>query len=87
MSGPNPDRIRRLHNLRNPGRGYVWLAVCDKCGHASGLPVRLLIGRYGELCPIEHALVRFRCDECDGDARVSVKLARLCDPGCAQQRG
>jgi hypothetical protein len=72
--------------LRDPGRGYVWLAMCDKCGHASGLPVRLLLARYGELCPVEQAMFHFRCAE-RGEQRVSAKLARLCDPGCGRQRG
>ena len=81
-----PDRQRRLHSMLDPGRGYVWLAVCDACGHASGLPVRQLLNRYGDLCPVNQAMGHFRCAECQGQ-RVSAKLARLCDPGCGRQRG
>ena len=86
MGGPNPDRMMRLRSLKTPGRGYVWLAVCDKCGHASGLPVSLLLRRFGELYPVEHAMFPMRCSECGGE-RVSARLARLCDPGCGRQRG
>ena len=86
MGDPNLDRVLRLRSLREPGRGYVWLAVCDKCGHASGLPVRLLLRRFGELYPVEHAMFPMRCAECGGQ-RVSARLARLCDPGCGRQRG
>ena len=72
--------------MLDPGRGYVWLAVCDGCGHASGLPVRQLLNRYGDLCPVNQAMGAFRCAECQGQ-RVTAKLARLCDPGCGRQRG
>lgn len=86
MGGRSPERTPRLRTLRSPGRGYVWLASCDECGHAAGLPVRQLIARFGELYPIEAALWSMRCDECKG-RKVSARLARLCDPGCGRQRG
>ena len=86
MGGPNKDRVLRLRTLRLNRRGYVWLAVCDGCGHASGLPVGQLIARYGEDHPLEFATVRLRYGECQG-AKVTARLARLCDPGCARQRG
>ena len=81
----SPDRERRLLSKLNPGRGFVWLASCDTCGHVSGLPVRQLT-RYGDLCPVDQAMGHLRCAECQGQ-RISAKLARLCDPGCGRQWG
>ena len=86
MGGHSPDRTPRLRSLKNPGPGYVWLASCDGCGHMSGLPVRQLIARFGELHTVDAALFSLRCDECKG-TKVSARLARLCDPGCGRQRG
>jgi hypothetical protein len=85
MGAPNPDRMMRLRSLRTPGQGFVWLAVCEACGHTAGLPVRQLLARYGELFPVETAMRRMRCGECDG-ARVVHRLARLCEPGCRYWR-
>ena len=86
MGVRSTERSFRLKSLRNPGRGYVWLATCDACGHAAGLPVRQLIARFGELYPLDSALWSLRCDECKS-SKVSARLARLCDPGCGRQRG
>jgi len=52
----------------------------------AGLPVRQLIRRYGDLYPVEDALISLRCDDC-GSRGVTARLARLCDPGCPRQRG
>lgn len=76
----------RLRSLRQPGPGFLWLAVCEECSHAGGLPVRQLIKRFGELFPVEQAMFKLRCDEC-GSSKVAHRLARLCDRGCPRQRG
>jgi hypothetical protein len=52
--------------------------------HAAGLLPRQLLARYGELYPVEVAMMRMRCGEC---ASVTARLARLCRPDCRWQRG
>jgi hypothetical protein len=86
MGGRNPNNFIRLRSLLHHVPGTVWLAVCDDCGHAAGLPVRQLLARNGELYPVERAMVRTRSGECGG-ASVTPRLARLCRPGCRWQRG
>jgi hypothetical protein len=85
MDGRNPNRMMRPRSQRTPGRGFVWLAVCEGCGHMAGLPVRQLLARFGELSPVEAAMLRMRCGKCEG-GRFFHRLARLCDPGCRQWR-
>jgi hypothetical protein len=51
----------------------------------AGLPVRQLLARFGELSPVEAAMLRMRCGKCEG-GRFFHRLARLCDPGCRQWR-
>ena len=81
------DLTLRIRHLRQNARGSVWLAVCSACGHMGALPVGLLVARYGELEPVETALLKMRCDECRVVGRVTSKLVKLCEPGCGRQRG
>lgn len=57
------------------------MEVCQNCGHAVPLALRELIRWFGELYPIEEALTRLRCDECQA-TKVKMNMARLCEPGC-----
>lgn len=68
--------------------GYIAMAVCSKCGRMAPLPIDELIRRYGELYPVEMALVKVRCTGCQNWGRnIEPKWLRLCDPGCPRQRG
>lgn len=79
-------RQLRLANVRQTPEGWLRLARCRACGHQASLPVDTLIARYGELQALEFVLHRLRCTRCQA-RDVEYRYARLCDPGCAKQRG
>jgi hypothetical protein len=58
------DRIPRLASLPPTPEAFVRMAVCLGCHHVAPLPVRDLVRRYGELFPVEMALIHLRCEEC-----------------------
>ena len=61
------------------------MAVCLNCQHMAPLPLRALVARYGETCPVEMALLRLRCEGCR-QTRVEARLIPLCEPGCRKWR-
>ena len=87
MGGHNSDRIMRLRSLRNAAPGWVWVACCSACGHMAGLPVRQLLDQFGELYPVDAAMMKLRCTACDQGGQVTARLGRLCNPGCRNWRG
>ena len=70
------DRTLRLFSLRQTAPGFVRMAVCVNCRH-----MRDLVHRFGELCPVEMALLHLRCEECE-QSKVEARLIPLCEPGC-----
>ncbi len=87
MGRTNPDRVHRLRHLRQPpGPGYIRVARCSDCRHMGPLPVEQLIRRFGELIPVEMAMVHLRCTACGG-RKVQHQMVRLCEPSCPKQRG
>ena len=86
MGRGNADREPRLHSLQSTPAGYIRMAKCRKCGHLAPLPVDRLLARFGELFPIETALVWLTCTKC-GAQKPDATVLRLCDPGCPRQRG
>jgi len=83
---PKPeDRTPRLFGLRQTPPGFVRMAVCLNCRHMAPLPVRDLVRRFGELCPVEMALLHLRCEECE-QSKVEARLIPLCEPGCRRWR-
>ena len=79
------DRIQRLSSLQRTPRGFVRMAACLACGHLAPLPVRDLVRRYGEMCPVEMALLHLRCEDCS-QSKVEARLIPLCEPGCRKWR-
>jgi hypothetical protein len=61
------------------------MAVRLGCHHMAPLPVRDLVPRHGELCPIGMALIHLRYEECH-ESMVQVRLVPLCEPGCRRWR-
>ena len=45
-----------------------------------------LLRKYGELTPVEMALLRLKCTQC-GHIGASTLMLHLCEPGCPKQRG
>lgn len=89
MGGPvDPRRIFRLRHLSSkPVNGWIRLAVCGSCGHQAPVPVDRLVRRYGDLLPVDEALMRLRCARCGKLGEVTLRHVRLCEPGCPKQRG
>ena len=85
MGSRASGRIPRLSSLRRTPAGHVRMAACLGCGHMAPLPVRELIRRYGELVPLEMALLHLRCEECQG-SKVEARLVPLCESGCRRWR-
>jgi hypothetical protein len=85
MGARNPDRVPRLASLPRSTPGFIRMVTCRHCGHAAPLPVRALIGRFGERFPVQEVRTALRFEQCKG-AQVEMKLARLCDPGCPYWR-
>jgi len=79
------DRHPRLRSWRQTPQGFVRMAVCLNCRHMAPLPVCDLVRRYGELCPIEMAVLHLRCEECR-QTKVEARLMPLCEPGCRKWR-
>jgi hypothetical protein len=79
------DRTPRLFSLRQTPPGFVRMAVCLNCRHMAPLPLRDLVHRFGELRPVEMALLHLRCEEC-GQSKVEARLIPLCEPGCRRRR-
>jgi hypothetical protein len=67
-------------------RGWIQIAACP-CGHMAPIPVDRLIKRYGELLPVDQAMMRLRCAKCGEVGTAKAKNMRLCEPGCPKQRG
>lgn len=86
MGGKDPNRQPRLRSLRDTAPGWIRLARCQACRHQGLLPVDALIRKWGDLHPIEFALLSLRCTEC-GARDVRHTMVRLCEPGCPRQRG
>lgn len=86
MGGKDPNRQPRVGSLLRPAPGWIRLAECVHCDHTGPLPVRQLVRKHGELCLLEFALVSIRCTECRKYG-ATMKMVRLCDPGCPKQRG
>ncbi len=80
------NRQLRLGSLKQTAPGWIRLAKCQGCGHQSALPLDALLRRWGELHLIEFAMDSLRCTKC-GKQDVQHTMVRLCDPGCARQRG
>jgi len=84
MRPPDPrplkpeDRSPRLFSLRQ-------MAVCLNCRRMAPLPVRDLVRRFGELCPVDMALLHLRCEE-GGQSKVEARLIPLCEPSCRKWR-
>ena len=57
-----------------------------KWGHLAPLPVLSLIKRYGELLPIETAMLHVKCSACGKTGTAEAKLLRLYDPGSGRHR-
>lgn len=87
MGGRNRDRVLKLKQLADQVPGYVRVGECQGCKHRSGLPLGLLIAKHGADFPAEYALIRLKCGACGVVGRVEHRLLRLCEPGCARQRG
>ena len=85
MGSRSSDRIHRLISLRQTPPGCVRMAVCRKCGHMAPLPVRELLRHFGDLEPVDMALLRLCCEEC-GERKVEAKVMPLCAPGCRNWR-
>jgi hypothetical protein len=79
------DRLPRLAGWRQTPQGFVRMAVCLNCRHMAPLPMRELLRRFGELCPVEMALLHLRCEECQ-QSKVEARLIPLCEPGCRNWR-
>ena len=87
MAAPSShDPVPCLRDWTRIPRGYVQTARCRDCGHLAALPVALLLRRFGALAPIEQVSRRITCSACQG-RRADIRMMRLCDPGCARQRG
>ena len=80
-----PDRIPSLRFLCRTAHGFVRTAICLNCRHMAPLPIRNLVRRFGELYPIDEALMTLRCEEC-GQSKVEARLIPLCEPGCRHCR-
>jgi hypothetical protein len=52
------------------------MAVCLTCRHMAPLPVRDLVRRYGDLCPVEMALLHLRCEERQQSKVQAVAMTR-----------
>lgn len=50
------------------------------------MPVEQLIRKHGEDDLVEFALVSVKCVQC-GNLGAKATLVKLCEPGCAKQRG
>jgi hypothetical protein len=85
MGSRASDRLPRLADIRQTPRDQVRMAVCQACQHMAPLPVRELIRRYGDSCPVEMALIHLRCEECR-QSNVEARLVPLCEPGCRRWR-
>jgi hypothetical protein len=77
---------RLVRHLKPTAPGWIAVAVCRKCGHMAALPYDRLRVRFGESFPADEAMARVRCSECDSP-NPDARHLRLCDPGCARQRG
>lgn len=80
------DSVPRLQDWTRMPSGYVQTARCRDCGRLAALPVALLLRRFGALAPIEQVSRRIACSACQS-RRAEIRMMRLCDPGCARQRG
>ena len=83
---PPADRVSRLKDWASVPSGYVVVARCRDCGHRAALPVAILLRRFGESTPIDRVVGGITCSSCQSHA-IEIRAARLCDPGCARQRG
>ena len=82
-----PSRVYRLRNMRDlAAPGWIQVGFCP-CGHMAPIPIDRLIRRYGELMPVEQAMMRLRCAKCGEIGTVRPRTMRLCEPGCPRQRG
>ena len=87
MGSRNTDRVLRLRDLRIAAPGTLRIGVCKGCRHRSGLPLGVLIARFGEDHAAHLALFSLHCSGCGKAGQVEHALVRLCEPGCPKQRG
>ena len=85
-TAPRPDPVPRVGDWTRLPSGHVMTVRCRGCGHRAALPVALLLQRHGASAPADRVAASLRCGACRGRA-VEIRSARLCDPGCARQRG
>lgn len=87
MGSRNPDRIPRLRSLNQRVPGFIQVGICGGCGYMAALPLAALLRRYGELYPVESAMMNVRCTDCGEAGKTQPRIVRLCDRGCPKQRG
>ncbi len=81
-----PDRVQRLKDWISMPSNHLMVAHCRDCGHRAALPVALLLRRFGTGAPVDRVMETLACSACQGRT-IEVRSTRLCDPGCARQRG
>lgn len=79
------DPAQRLISLEYSTPGYLNMLRCRGCGHMAGLPITLLVKRFGPQMPMRVALPKLRCAKCDG-RDVEAVVMMLCEPGCRRHR-
>ncbi len=86
MGSKDPNRQPRLRSIRETPPGWLRLVICTSCGHQGVLPAERMLRKYGELALLEFCLIDIRCTAC-GQRGATMKMVRLCDPGCPKLRG
>lgn len=86
MGARDPNRQPLLRSIRDCLPGWIRLVRCNACGHQGMLPAARLLKKHGELALVEFALVGLKCSEC-AEYGATMRMVRLCEPGCPRQRG
>ena len=82
------DRQPHLRIWAADRPGYIVMGVCTKCRRVAPFPIDALIKRFGEIYPVEQALMKLHCAGCQTWGRdIEPRWFRLCDLGCPRQRG
>jgi hypothetical protein len=85
MGSKDPNRQPRLRSIRETPPGWLRLVICTSCEHQGVLPAERMLRKYGELALLEFCLIDIRCTAC-GQRGATMKMVRLCDPGCPKLR-